>query len=158
GLTAYRAVVTRANVQAGEKVLVTGIGGGVATFALQIAGSRGAQVFVTSGSDEKLARARELGATGGVNYHSADWGKEIVALTGGGPDVVGDSFGGDAFNNAIEIFKPGGGIVRHERVYRDSEAGRKACDIWGYDRCGEQNGDQTHLLEATQSVWLDHGY
>ena len=113
GLTAYRAVVTRANVQAGEKVLVTGIGGGVATFALQIAGSRGAQVFVTSGSDEKLARARELGATGGVNYHSADWGKEIVALTGGGPDVVVDSVGGETFNKAIEILKPGGRLVTY---------------------------------------------
>jgi len=113
GLTAYRAVVTRANVQAGEKVLVTGIGGGVATFALQIAASRGAQVFVTSGSDEKLARARELGATGGVNYHSADWGKEIVALTGGGPDVVVDSVGGETFNKAIEILRPGGRLVTY---------------------------------------------
>jgi len=113
GLTAYRAVVTRANVQAGEKVLVTGIGGGVATFALQVAASRGAQVFVTSGSDEKLARARELGATGGVNYHSADWGKEIVALTGGGPDVVVDSVGGETFNKAIEILRPGGRLVTY---------------------------------------------
>jgi len=113
GLTAYRAVVTRANVQAGEKVLVTGIGGGVAAFALQIAAVRGAQVFVTSGSDEKLARARELGATGGVNYHSADWGKEIVALTGGGPDVVVDSVGGETFNKAIEILKPGGRLVTY---------------------------------------------
>jgi NADPH:quinone reductase-like Zn-dependent oxidoreductase len=113
GLTAYRAVVTRANVQAGEKVLVIGIGGGVATFALQIAASRGAQVFVTSGSDEKLARARELGATGGVNYPSADWGKEIVALTGGGPDVVVDSVGGETFNKAIEILRPGGRLVTY---------------------------------------------
>jgi len=111
GLTAYRAVVTRAGVQAGEKVLVTGIGGGVAAFVLQIARHRGAQVFVTSGSDEKLKRAGEIGAEGGVNYHSADWGKEIVALTGGGPDVVIDSVGGETFNKAIEILKPGGRLV-----------------------------------------------
>src|SRR5215813_8932267 len=69
-LTAYRAVVTRAQVQPGETVLVTGIGGGVSSFALQVAKHRGARVFVTSGSDTKLARARELGAEGGANYHN----------------------------------------------------------------------------------------
>ena len=60
GLTAYRAVVTRAKVQAGETVLVTGIGGGVSLMALQIAKSLGAKVFVTSGSDDKLANALRL--------------------------------------------------------------------------------------------------
>src|SRR3954447_5072452 len=67
GLTAYRAVVTRAEVKAGERVLVTGIGGGVSAFALQIAKSLGAKVYVTSGCDEKLARAAQLGADGGAN-------------------------------------------------------------------------------------------
>ena len=95
GLTAYRAVVSRAQVRAGETVLVTGIGGGVSTFALQIAARRGARVLVTSGSDAKLARARDLGAAGGANYRTQDWPKEILALTGGrGPDVVIDSAGG----------------------------------------------------------------
>jgi len=70
-------------------------------------------VFVTSGNDEKLTRAREIGAAGGVNYHSADWGKEIVALTGGGPDVVVDSVGGETFNKAIEILRPGGRLVTY---------------------------------------------
>jgi NADPH:quinone reductase-like Zn-dependent oxidoreductase len=113
GLTAYRSVVTRAQVQAGEKVLVTGIGGGVSAFALQFAAQVGAEVYVTSGSDEKLARARELGAAGGVNYHREDWGKELVALTGGGPDVVIDSVGGETFTKAIEILKPGGRLVTY---------------------------------------------
>ena len=112
GLTAYRATVTRARVQAGETVLVTGIGGGVATFALQIAKHLGARVFVTSGSDAKLARARELGADGGVNYHSPEWAKELVALCGGaGPDAVIDSAGGQSLEKAVEIVKPGGRIV-----------------------------------------------
>lgn len=111
GLTAYRAVVTRAQVKAGETVLVTGIGGGVATFALQIAKALGARVFVTSGSDEKLARAQSLGADGGVNYKTADWGKQLVALTGGGPDVVIDSAGGDALETSARILKQAGRIV-----------------------------------------------
>ena len=93
GLTAYRAVVTRAKVQRGEIVLVTGIGGGVAQMALQIAHALGAQVFVTSGSDEKLALAQQHGAVRGTNYRSGDWVKSILALTDG-VDVVID--GNDA--------------------------------------------------------------
>ncbi len=113
GLTAYRAVVSRAAVAPGEIVLVTGIGGGVAAFALQIAIARGARVFVTSGSDEKLGRAKGLGAEGGVNYRSAEWGKELVALTGGGPDVVIDSTGGETFSKGLEILKLGGRLVSY---------------------------------------------
>jgi len=114
GLTAYRAVASRARVQAGETVLVTGIGGGVSSFALQIAKHLGARVFVTSGSDQKLARARELGADGGANYRTQDWGKEITALCDGqGPDVVIDSVGGETFVKAIEIIKPSGRIVTY---------------------------------------------
>jgi len=111
GLTAYRSLVTRAKVKAGETVLVTGVGGGVATFAAQIAKQLGARVFVTSGSDDKLARARELGAEGGVNYKNADWGKALTELTGGGPNVVIDSAGGDALETAVKIIKPAGRIV-----------------------------------------------
>ena len=113
GLTAYRAVATRAVVEKGETVLVTGIGGGVALFALQIARARGARVFVTSSSDEKLGRARELGAEGGVNYKSAEWGKELVALSGGGPDVVIDSIGGETFSRGVEVLKAGGRLVSY---------------------------------------------
>lgn len=114
GLTAYRAVVSRARVQPGETVLVTGIGGGVSTFALQIAVQLGARVFVTSGSDAKLARARELGAAGGANYRTQDWAREIVAWCGGtGPDVVIDSVGGETFARAIDILRPGGRIANY---------------------------------------------
>jgi NADPH:quinone reductase-like Zn-dependent oxidoreductase len=114
GLTAYRAVVTRAQVKAKERVLVTGVGGGVSQFAVQIAKALGASVFVTSGSDEKLDRAkRHLGVAGGANYHG-DWGKEIVRLCGGdGPDVVIDSVGGETIAKSIEIVRPGGRIVSY---------------------------------------------
>ena len=110
-LTAYRAVVSRARVQKGETVLVTGIGGGVSAFALQIAAHLGARVLVTSGSDAKLARAREMGAAGGANYRTQDWAREIAALSSGGPDVVIDSVGGETFARCVEILKPGGRIV-----------------------------------------------
>jgi zinc-binding alcohol dehydrogenase/oxidoreductase len=111
GLTAYRAVATRAKVKAGETVLVTGIGGGVSMFAAQIAKQLGARVFVTSGSDDKLARARELGVEGGANYKNPDWGKMITEMTGGGPNVVIDSAGGESFETAVKIIKPAGRIA-----------------------------------------------
>ncbi len=111
-LTAYRAVITRGRVSQGETVLITGIGGGVALFAMQMCLARGATVFVTSGSDEKIERARALGAAGGANYNDPEWGRSIVDLTvGGGIDVVVDSAGGDSFVKAIDIIKPGGRIV-----------------------------------------------
>jgi zinc-binding alcohol dehydrogenase/oxidoreductase len=113
GLTAYRSVVTRAAVTAEDTVLVTGIGGGVSAFVMQIALAQGARVFVTSGSDEKLERAKALGAAGGANYRNGDWGKEIVALTGGGPDVIVDSIGGETFAKGLEILKPGGRLVSY---------------------------------------------
>jgi NADPH:quinone reductase-like Zn-dependent oxidoreductase len=111
GLTAYRALVTRARVERGETVLVTGIGGGAATFALLIARHLGARVLVTSGSDAKIERARALGADGGVNYKAEGWGKALVAMSDGGPDVIIDSAGRDAFPTLIEILKPGGRLV-----------------------------------------------
>lgn len=111
-LTAYRAVVSRARVRPGETVLVTGIGGGVSTFALQIAAHLKARVLVTSGSDAKLARARELGAAGGANYRTSDWAKEILALGGGhGPDVVIDSVGGETLATVIDLVRPGGRVA-----------------------------------------------
>ena len=115
GLTAYRAVVSRAQVGPKDRVLVTGVGGGVSQFAVQIAKARGAMVVVTSGSDDKLSRAKQkLGADGGANYRTADWAKEISRLCGGeGPDVVIDSVGGETLGKAIEIAKPGGRIVTY---------------------------------------------
>jgi len=111
GLTAYRALVTRARVERGETVLVTGIGGGVATLALLIARHLGARVLVTSGSDAKIEKARSLGADGGVNYKAEGWGKALQAMCDGGPDVIIDSAGRDAFPTLVEILKPGGRLV-----------------------------------------------
>jgi NADPH:quinone reductase-like Zn-dependent oxidoreductase len=93
-LTAWRMVVTKANVRPGEHVLIQGIGGGVALAALQIAKRLGAHVWVTSTSDEKLERARALGADETLNSREVDVAKEIRARTGKrGVDVVIDSVG-----------------------------------------------------------------
>ena len=80
GLTAYRATVTKANVQPGQNVLVTGIGGGVALFAMQFATAIGAQVFVTSGSEDKIRKAKAIGASDGVIYKDKDWSKKLKAM------------------------------------------------------------------------------
>lgn len=93
-LTAWRMVVSRANVQRDENVLIQGIGGGVAIAALQIAKMRGARVWVTSGSESKLAQAIALGADETLNYKTMDVAREIRARTGKrGVDVVIDSVG-----------------------------------------------------------------
>ncbi len=144
GLTAYRAVVTRARVKAGDNVLVTGIGGGVSAFALQIARQLGANVFVTSGSNEKIERAREIGADGGANYKTEDWGKMVVGMTDGdGPDVVIDSVGGETLAKCIEIMKPGGRIA----IYGATTGLPKTVDLrrifWKQlDICGSTMGTQ----------------
>jgi NADPH:quinone reductase-like Zn-dependent oxidoreductase len=93
-LTAYRMLTTRAQLRAGERVLLWGIGGGVALACLQIAKMIGAHVTVTSGSDDKLARARALGADDTINHTGVDVGREVRARTGKrGVDVVVDSVG-----------------------------------------------------------------
>ena len=111
GLTAYRALFKRANLQSGERVLISGVGGGVALFALQYAVAAGAHVFVTSGSDEKLQRARDLGASGGANYKAADFAAQLKQQAGGGFDVIVDSAGGEGFGKLIDLAAPGGRIV-----------------------------------------------
>lgn len=111
GLTAYRVLFSRAGLQPGERVLITGVGGGGALFALQFAVAAGAKVFVTSGSDDKLKRAAELGAAGGANYHHDDWDKQLKTQAAGGFDVTIDSAGGDGFLRLIDLAAPGGRIA-----------------------------------------------
>ena len=110
GLTAWRALVSRAQVRPGESVLVLGIGGGVATFALHIARAAGARVIVTSSSDEKLAKAADLGASAGINYTADDWVDQVKAEAGGGVDVVVDSVG-STWANSVNCLRPGGRLV-----------------------------------------------
>jgi zinc-binding alcohol dehydrogenase/oxidoreductase len=110
GLTAWRALISRARLASGERVLVTGIGSGVALFALQFAVASGAEAWVTSASDEKIARAVKLGARGGFRYDRDGW--VAAAAKEAGPfDVVIDSAGGGGFGGLLELASPGGRIA-----------------------------------------------
>jgi NADPH:quinone reductase-like Zn-dependent oxidoreductase len=113
GLTAYRATVTRGRVTANDTVLITGIGSGVQTFALLFAKHAGARVIVTSGSDEKLQRAKALGADVGINYKTdPDWHKSVKKATGGeGPSLSIDSVGGETLSKVLDIAAFGGRVV-----------------------------------------------
>jgi zinc-binding alcohol dehydrogenase/oxidoreductase len=111
GLTAWRALMTRGRLRSGDTVLVLGIGGGVATFALHIAKAAGARVIVTSSSDEKIARAAEMGAMGGVNYTDPEWVANAKALAGpNGIDIVIDSVG-STWPDSVAALRPGGRMV-----------------------------------------------
>jgi zinc-binding alcohol dehydrogenase/oxidoreductase len=115
GLTAYRALFSKARLRAGEKVLITGIGGGAALWALQLASSYQARVSVTSGSQEKLTRARNLGAAKGYNYKESNW-SEQAQKDSGGFDVIIDSAGGEDFSKLVDLTVPGGRIINFGRT------------------------------------------
>ncbi len=112
GLTAYRAVFVQGRLHEGETVLVTGIGGGVATFALQYALAAGAKVIVTSSSAEKIARAVKLGATAGFNYREKGWADHLSS-NHGSPDLIIDSAAGDGYADLLKLAAPGGRIVNY---------------------------------------------
>lgn len=112
GLTAYRALCVQGGLRAGERVLVTGIGGGVATLALQFAVASGAKAFVTSSSPEKIERAVQLGALAGYDYTADGWSKRLAAEHGP-VDLIIDSAGGEGFHHLIDLTAPGGRIVTY---------------------------------------------
>lgn len=111
GLTAYRALFSRAQLQKNERVLISGVGGGVALLACQFAIAVGAEVYVTSGSEEKIEQAIALGAKGGVNYKEENWHKTLLKKANGGFDVIVDSAGGDGFKYFLDLANMGGRIV-----------------------------------------------
>jgi len=111
-LTAWRMLVTRAKVSANDDVLIWGIGGGVAQAAMRIAKMHGARVWVTSGSDEKLERAKALGADEVINHRTTSVGKEIRSRTGKrGVSVVIDSIGHDTWNESLIALGRAGRLV-----------------------------------------------
>jgi NADPH:quinone reductase-like Zn-dependent oxidoreductase len=108
--TAHRMLVTRAHLQAGEWVLVWGIGGGVATACLTIAKALGARVIVTSSSSRKLERARELGADAALNHDEDDVPAAVKELTGGGAHIVVDSVGQATWQRSLAAARVDGRI------------------------------------------------
>jgi zinc-binding alcohol dehydrogenase/oxidoreductase len=110
-LTAYRMLVTRAKLGEGEWVLVWGIGGGVATAALQIAKALGARVIVTSSSDDKLERALGLGADAAVNHATGDVAGAVKKATGEGAHVVVETVGEATWKRSLDAVRTAGRIV-----------------------------------------------
>ena len=111
-LTAWHMLVTRAQLQPGEDVLVHAAGSGVGSLAIQIAKLRGARVIATASAEEKLSRARELGADQTINYTRDDWPKEVKKLTNGrGVDVVFEHTGAATWPGSILSLKKGGRLV-----------------------------------------------
>ena len=113
GLTAWRAtmVKTSGNVKPGRNILITGIGGGVAILALLFASKAGANVWVTSGSQEKIKTAKKLGAAGGVSYKEDGWERKVLDMLPASRrffDAIVDGAGGDVVNKGTKLLKPGG--------------------------------------------------
>ena len=111
GLTAWRATVSCAKAQPGRSVLITGAGGGVATFAIQIAAERGAAVYVTSSSAEKIEQALTIGARAGFRYDDPDWPQHARSVVEEGFDAAVDSFGGPSWRSVLKALARGGVLV-----------------------------------------------
>lgn len=112
GLTAYRALFSRGRLQRGNKLLISGIGGGVALMALQLGLAAGAEVYVTSSDQGKIDKAKDLGAKGGFLYTDDKWGKAALNETGGF-DVIIDGAAGKGFGELITVSNTGGRIVNY---------------------------------------------
>lgn len=110
GVTAYRAMFTRGKATKEDKMLITGVGGGVATLALLFGVSIGLDVWVTSSSEEKIRLAKQHGASGGINYTSTDWEKTLEEKAGRF-DLVIDGAGGNDFSRMVQFMNPGGRMV-----------------------------------------------
>ncbi|MBN3582238.1 zinc-binding dehydrogenase [Algoriphagus aestuarii] len=110
GVTAYRALFYHGLVKSGEKVLVTGFGGGVAQFAFQFALATGAKVFVSSSSEAKRSTALKLGAEAAFDYKEKEWAEEALQSSGG-IDLIIDSAAGNTFNNLLHVLNPGGRLI-----------------------------------------------
>ncbi len=114
GLTAHRALFRRGGLKAGQRLLLPGIGGGVAQWALRFARAAGAEAWVTSGSPEKIEAAKAAGAAGGILHTEAGWGERLAAALGdpaGAFDLCVDSAGGKVWPEACDALRPGGRLV-----------------------------------------------
>ena len=110
-LTAYRALFARAGLKKGDKVFITGAGGGVAVFLIQFAVASGAEVFVSSSSEKKIKKATQLGAHNGVLYNQDGWEFELEKMAKGKFDIIVDSAGGKNFEKLLGLLDIGGKIV-----------------------------------------------
>ncbi|MCF2446899.1 zinc-binding dehydrogenase [Dyadobacter sp. CY345] len=115
GLTAYRALFTKGLLNRKSKILITGIGGGVAMWALTFALKMDAKVYVTSGTDAKIQKAIMAGASGGVNYKNVNWRMELQEQAGLF-DLILDGAAGNGFEKLLHLVKAGGKIINFGRT------------------------------------------
>jgi len=109
-LTSWRALMFKGQLQARETVLISGVGGGVATFGLAFAVAKGANVYVTGENQDVIDRAIAMGAKGGLLFTDPEWRKQVGKLTGG-IDVVLDGAPAPSFANYVRAINPGARIV-----------------------------------------------
>lgn len=151
-LTAWHMLITRARIRPGEEVLVIGAGSGVGQAAIQIAWLHGARIYATAGSDEKLARARELGAAEGINHHTQDLPAEIRRLTGKrGVDVVIEHVGTATWDRSLKCLSKGGRLVTcGATTGHDAAIDLRFLFSRQYSLMGSYMGTKGELLRAAQ--------
>lgn len=153
-VTAWHMLITRANVQPGEDVLVHAAGSGVGSVAIQIAKLRGARVITTAGSEEKLAKARELGADVTINYTQDDWPKDVRRVTDRkGVDVVVEHTGAATWPGSISSLKNNGRLVTCGATSgHDAHTDLRQVFYRHLTLLGSFMGSKAELLEAMKFV------
>ena len=149
-VTAWHMLVSRANIRPGEDVLVLGAGSGVGQAAIQIAWLHGARVFATAGNDEKLARAKDLGAYDVVNHHTQDVPAEIRRLTNNrGVDVVIEHVGEATWDRSLKCLARGGRLVTcGATTGYDARVDLRFLFTRQYSLMGSYMGTKAELLRA----------
>lgn len=151
-LTAWHMLITRARIRPGEDVLVLGAGSGVGQAAIQVAWLHGARVFATAGNDDKLARARELGAHDVINHHAQDLAEEIRRLTNKrGVDVVIEHVGTATWERSLKCMARGGRLVTcGATTGYDARVDLRFLFARQYSLMGSYMGTKAELLRAAQ--------
>lgn len=144
GLTGWRALVTKGNVQKGQTVFIPGAGSGVATFLIQFAKAKGARVIVTSRDEEKRKKALQIGADRAIDTNS-DWKEQLKDET---IDLIIESVGEATFNRSLELLKPGGTMVTFGATAGDFVTLNIREFFYGqYHLFGSTMGSREELLE-----------
>ncbi|KAF7861659.1 uncharacterized protein EAF02_010613 [Botrytis sinoallii] len=159
GLTGWRALVVKGgegNMGTGKNILITGIGGGVALSVLQFAVGLGSNVFVSSGDQGKIEKAKGLGAKGGVSYKSEGWEKELKGLLKGygkgSLDLIVDGAGGDIVRKATKLLKLGGTIVQYGMTISPKMDWSMPANLMNLELKGSTMGSRKEFREMVQFV------
>ncbi|KAF5334516.1 hypothetical protein D9611_013793 [Ephemerocybe angulata] len=157
GVTAWRAAIINAKVKPGQNILITGIGGGVALLAMQFCLATGANVYVTSGKQEKIDKAIELGAKGGFNYKDDKWPELLGELLkkekeGSELDAVIDSGGGPILSQVRPYLKYSGRFVCYGMTAYQEIPITMSEVLKNFKFLGSTLGSQKDLEDATDFI------